>query len=110
MDGHPYCCNKNNNLKCDLNKAPECDYKYHDDDDKWDGHVGDYCTVSPNYECYKKGWPRCCDKSNNLDCNFNKKPMCDYEYHDDTFMKYDDDYCEDDQYYRYEGYDSKVCN
>jgi hypothetical protein len=71
--------------------------KYDDDkhyDNDWVG--GHFCTWGPDYDCFDGGWPRCCSSNNHVNCS-NKQPECE---------KYD--YCEDDQYYRYEGYGSKV--
>ncbi|MGK3752248.1 MAG: hypothetical protein ACI8RD_004552 [Bacillariaceae sp.] len=87
--GWPRCCSSKNHFECS-NKQPECE-KY---DNDWVG--GHFCTWGPDYDCFDGGWPRCCSSNNHVNCS-NKQPECE---------KYD--YCEDDQYYRYEGYGSKV--
>jgi hypothetical protein len=36
-----------------------------------------YCTHSPNYSCFKDGWPSCC-RENALNCP-REQPSCDYK-------------------------------
>ena len=35
-----------------------------------------YCTYSPDYDCYEKGWPECCQKKEGKDCPA-ERPPCD---------------------------------
>eukprot|EP00571_Detonula_confervacea_P000838 CAMPEP_0172328358 /NCGR_PEP_ID=MMETSP1058-20130122/60313_1 /TAXON_ID=83371 /ORGANISM="Detonula confervacea, Strain CCMP 353" /LENGTH=115 /DNA_ID=CAMNT_0013045471 /DNA_START=246 /DNA_END=590 /DNA_ORIENTATION=+ len=42
-----------------------------------EGCQPDYCYLDePDYDCYKSGYPKCCDKTNKGNCPNNNKPTC----------------------------------